>query len=79
MRRVSAGKHVLLADLRTDNAEAAAKTLTDAGFEVSMLNVDVSWCASVRALVEAATALGEVTGIIHVAGVSRPRHRRRRS
>jgi predicted dinucleotide-binding enzyme len=27
-RRVSAGKHVLLADLRRENAEAAAKTLS---------------------------------------------------
>ena len=33
-RSVSAGKHVLLADLRNDNADAAAKTLEDAGFEV---------------------------------------------
>jgi hypothetical protein len=28
----SAGKHVLLADLRQENADAAAKTLSDAGF-----------------------------------------------
>jgi predicted dinucleotide-binding enzyme len=28
-RRVSAGKHVLLADLRQENAEAAAKTLSE--------------------------------------------------
>lgn len=34
-RRVSAGKHVLLADLRQDNADVAAKVLRDAGFEVS--------------------------------------------
>jgi hypothetical protein len=33
-RRVSAGKPVVLADLRADHAEAAAKTLADAGFEV---------------------------------------------
>ena len=34
-RRVGAGKHVVLADLRTDNADAAARTLSDAGFDVS--------------------------------------------
>jgi NAD(P)-dependent dehydrogenase (short-subunit alcohol dehydrogenase family) len=34
-RRVSAGKHVLLADLRQENVDAAAKVLTAAGFEVS--------------------------------------------
>ena len=32
-RRVSAGKHVLLADLDLENAEAAAEVMADAGFE----------------------------------------------
>jgi NAD(P)-dependent dehydrogenase (short-subunit alcohol dehydrogenase family) len=69
-RRVSAGKHVLLADLRMDNAEAASVVLTNAGFDVSTATVDVSSRASVHALVEAAAALGDVTGVIHAAGVS---------
>jgi NAD(P)-dependent dehydrogenase (short-subunit alcohol dehydrogenase family) len=69
-RRVSAGKHVLLADLRQDAADTAAKTLSDAGFNVSTVTVDVSSRASVQALVKTATALGEVSGVIHAAGVS---------
>jgi NAD(P)-dependent dehydrogenase (short-subunit alcohol dehydrogenase family) len=69
-RRVSAGKHVLLADLRQDNLDAAAKVLGDAGFEVTTAIVDVSSRNSVHALVEAATAMGSVTGVIHAAGVS---------
>ena len=69
-RRVSVGKHVLLADLRPPNAEAAAQVLSDAGYEVSTATVDVSTRASVRALVEAATAIGPIAGIIHAAGVS---------
>jgi NAD(P)-dependent dehydrogenase (short-subunit alcohol dehydrogenase family) len=69
-RRVSAGKHILLADLRKENAEAAAKILSEAGFEVSTATVDVSSRGSVHALVENATAIGEVTGVIHAAGVS---------
>jgi len=69
-RRVSAGKRVLLADLRQENADAAVKVLGDAGFEVSAATVDVSSRQSVRALVERATALGAVTGVIHAAGVS---------
>ncbi|SFA69451.1 Enoyl-(Acyl carrier protein) reductase [Collimonas sp. OK607] len=69
-RRVSAGKHVVLADLREENANTAAKILTDAGFEVSTTVVDVSSRASVHALVEKATSLGTVTGLIHAAGVS---------
>lgn len=70
VRRVSAGKHVLLADIRQENADAAAKTLSDAGFNVTTTTVDVSSRASVHALVEAATKLGEVCGVIHAAGVS---------
>jgi NAD(P)-dependent dehydrogenase (short-subunit alcohol dehydrogenase family) len=69
-RRVSAGKHVLLADLRQENADAAAKILGDAGFEVSTVTVDVSSRQSVHALVEKATAIGRITGVIHAAGVS---------
>jgi NAD(P)-dependent dehydrogenase (short-subunit alcohol dehydrogenase family) len=70
VRRVAAGKHVLLADIRQENADAAAKVLFDAGFNVSTATVDVSSRASVHALVEAATKLGEVSGVIHAAGVS---------
>jgi NAD(P)-dependent dehydrogenase (short-subunit alcohol dehydrogenase family) len=69
-RRVSAGKHIVLADLRPENAEAAAKILSDAGFNVTTAKVDVSSRASVHALVEQATSLGEVSGVIHAAGVS---------
>jgi NAD(P)-dependent dehydrogenase (short-subunit alcohol dehydrogenase family) len=69
-RRVSAGKHVLLADLRSENADAAAKTLSEAGFTVSTATVDVSSRASVHALIEMATGIGEVSGVIHAAGVS---------
>jgi NAD(P)-dependent dehydrogenase (short-subunit alcohol dehydrogenase family) len=69
-RRVSAGKHVLLADLISENAEAAGKTLRDAGFDVTTTTVDVSKRASVQALVEMAVSLGDVLGVIHAAGVS---------
>lgn len=69
-RRVSAGKHVLLADIRQDNVDAAANVLSDAGFEVSTALVDVSSRTSVHALVKAATAIGSISGVIHAAGVS---------
>jgi len=69
-RRVSAGKHVLLADLHKANADAAAEVLANAGFDVSTATVDVSSRESVRALAETAAALGDITGVIHAAGVS---------
>jgi len=69
-RRVGVGKHVLLADVRLDNADAAAEVLGDAGYEVSIATVDASSREAVHALVEKATELGEVSGLIHAAGVS---------
>ena len=70
VRRVSAGKHVLLADIRQENADVAARVLFDSGFNVSTATVDVSLRASVQALVQAAVKLGQVSGVIHAAGVS---------
>lgn len=69
-RRVGVGKHILLADVRRENADAAAEVLANAGYEVSVATVDVSSRKDVEALVETATALGDVTGLIHAAGVS---------
>lgn len=69
-RRVGAGKHVLPADLRAENAKAAADVMSNAGFDVSTTTVDISSRASIHALVGAATKVGDVTGVIHAAGVS---------
>jgi NAD(P)-dependent dehydrogenase (short-subunit alcohol dehydrogenase family) len=69
-RRVSAGKHVLLADIRQENADIAADVLSKAGFDVSTTSVDVSSRQSVQALVDLATSKGNVTGVVHAAGVS---------
>ena len=69
-RRVGFGKHVLLADMRRDNANAAAEVLANAGYKVSVATVDASSRDAVHALVETATGLGDVTGLIHAAGVS---------
>ncbi len=69
-RRVGAGKNVVLADLREENAQVTAAVLLDAGFHVTTAIVDVSSRSSVAALVEMATEMGEVSGLIHAAGVS---------
>jgi NAD(P)-dependent dehydrogenase (short-subunit alcohol dehydrogenase family) len=69
-RRVGVGKHVLLADMRQENANAAAETLGNAGYEVSVATVDASSREAVHGLVQTAAGAGEVTGLIHAAGVS---------
>ncbi|MCP1773269.1 NAD(P)-dependent dehydrogenase (short-subunit alcohol dehydrogenase family) [Neisseria perflava] len=69
-RRVSVGNHVLVADIRQENAEAAAKTLREAGFECSTAQVDVASRESVQALADQAAKLGDVYRIINTAGRS---------
>lgn len=69
-RRVGSGKHVLLADARQASAETAATVLSDAGFVTSTAVVDVSSRDLVHALTQTATSIGQVTGVIHAAGVS---------
>jgi NAD(P)-dependent dehydrogenase (short-subunit alcohol dehydrogenase family) len=69
-RRVGIGKHVLLADLREENAKAAAEVMENAGYEVSIAKIDVSSREDVHSLVETATGIGDITGLIHAAGVS---------
>jgi NAD(P)-dependent dehydrogenase (short-subunit alcohol dehydrogenase family) len=69
-RRVSSGRHVVLADLRVEAAESAAELFRDAGFDVTTATVDISSRDSVHALVQTAIAIGPVAGLIHAAGVS---------
>lgn len=69
-RRVSAGKHLIVADLRQENAEAAADVLGKAGFDVTAATVDISSRPSIQALVDLATSKGDVTGVINSAGLS---------
>ena len=69
-RRVGVGKHVVLADMRSENANSAAEVLGNAGYDVSVASVDVSSSESVHAIVEKAAGVGSITGLIHAAGVS---------
>ncbi len=66
-RRVGVGKHVLLADVKPENAKTAAEAMLDAGYEVSTATADISSRESIHALVERATRIGNVTGITEAA------------
>lgn len=69
-RRVGVGKHIVLADMRVEYAKAAAEIFKDAGYDVSTATVDVSSREAVESLAANAATLGQVTGLIHAAGVS---------
>jgi len=69
-RRQGFGKHILLADFNEKLLESAAKEIESASYKVTSLKVDVSSRASVRALADAAAALGSVVNVVNTAGVS---------
>lgn len=70
IRRVGAGKHVVLADYNVQNTLAAAKTLEDAGFECSKIQTDLGSKESILELVKFAQSQGEVMNVVNAAGVS---------
>jgi len=61
---------VLLGDVTDGALDAAAAPLRDEGHDVAVHRADVSDRASVDALAEAASALGDVRSIVHTAGLS---------
>jgi NAD(P)-dependent dehydrogenase (short-subunit alcohol dehydrogenase family) len=70
VRRIAPGKHLLVADVRESNAKAASDTLSSIGYQVSVQLADVSSRKDVVALALAAAKLGNITGVIHTAGLS---------
>ena len=69
-RRVGAGKHVVLGDLKIEAADAAAEILENAGFETSTVAVDISSRDSILNLAEHAQKFGAIKNLINAAGVS---------
>ena len=69
-RRISAGKHIVVADLKEENARAAVCILEEAGFSASHTVVDVGSKSSIQALVKNAQNYGGIFYLIHAAGVS---------
>jgi NAD(P)-dependent dehydrogenase (short-subunit alcohol dehydrogenase family) len=70
IRRVSAGKHIVLADYSMKNAQKAARTLEDAGFECSTIQCDLGSKEDIVRLVEFATSKGDVVNLVNAAGMS---------
>ena len=70
IRRTGAGKHIVLADLRQENADMAAKILEDAGFEASTIAVNLGSKDDILRLAEHAQKFGPVKNLVNAAGVS---------
>jgi NAD(P)-dependent dehydrogenase (short-subunit alcohol dehydrogenase family) len=69
-RRQGFGKTVFLADISETVLKDAVAVLEHASYKVASQSVDVTSRSSVRALADAAAALGDVTQVINTAGLS---------
>jgi NAD(P)-dependent dehydrogenase (short-subunit alcohol dehydrogenase family) len=69
-RRMGHGKKIFVADWKLENANAIAKTMEEAGFDVAPFKVDISDRKSILELIEAAQKEGEITMFINAAGLS---------
>lgn len=69
-RRVSSGRHILVANHTLASAQEAAKVLEGAGFETTAMEADISDRAAVQAIAHKAQSLGPIKALIQAAGVS---------
>lgn len=69
-RRISSGRHIVVANHSQESADAAAKVLEDAGFRTTAVHADVSDRSMVQSVVSTAQALGPIKAVVQAAGVS---------
>lgn len=69
-RRMGYGMKIVVGDKSLENAKAAAKTMIDAGFDVTPMEADLSSRDSICSLIAEAEKLGDITMLINAAGVS---------
>lgn len=69
-RRMGYGMKIIVGDKKTENAQAVAKTMNDAGFDVVPVEMDLSNRASIQNMIAEAQKYGDITMLINAAGVS---------
>ena len=69
-RRVGFGKKIILGDKRIENANAIARTMNEAGFDVIPFEMDLSSRDSILSIIAEAQKYGEIKYLVNAAGVS---------
>lgn len=69
-RRMGYGKKIVIGDNKLENAEAIAKVMNEAGFDVLPVEMDLSSRESILSLIAEAQKYGEISVLINAAGVS---------
>ena len=69
-RRIGYGMKIVIGDKKPENAQAIAKTMNDAGFDVVPAEMDLSDRASIQNIISQAQKYGDITMLVNAAGVS---------
>ena len=69
-RRMGYGMKIVIGDKKPENAQAIAKTMNDAGFDVVPVKMDLSNRASIQNIIAEAQKYGDITMLVNAAGVS---------
>ena len=69
-RRMGYGMKIVIGDKKPENAQAIAKTMNDAGFDVVPVEMDLSDRASIQNIISEAQKYGDITMLVNAAGVS---------
>lgn len=69
-RRMGTGLKIVVGDKRLENAQAIAKIMNEAGFDVVPVQTDLSDRDSIRALIAEGQKYGEIKMLVNAAGVS---------
>ena len=69
-RRMGYGKKIIIGDKSLENALAAAKTMTEAGFDALPAEMDLASRTSILSVIDEAQKHGEITMLVNAAGVS---------
>lgn len=69
-RRMGYGMKIVVGDKKPENAQAIAKTMNAAGFDVVPVEMDLSSRASIQNIIAEAQKYGDITMLVNAAGVS---------
>lgn len=69
-RRMGMDKKIIIGDKNLKNAETIAETMTNAGFDVEAMEMDLSSRASIQKMIKRAQEFGEIAMLVNAAGVS---------
>ena len=66
MRRMGAGKKIILGDKNIENAKNIQKTMIDAGFDVDIMKVDLSSREDILKTIETAKSFGKIKMLVNL-------------